>query len=77
VDERRAGGQYRNVHKDPLIPVEFAVAAYRFGLSQGRPSYRLIFGPDAGSLFFAFIFDDSLNPNDLRGEKRAPLRPRT
>ncbi|WP_334188659.1 peroxidase family protein [Noviherbaspirillum sp.] len=61
------------------IPVEFAVAAYRFGHSQVRPSYRLNFGPTSGSPFFAFVFDDTINPNatdpdDLRGGKRAPRR---
>jgi len=63
----------------PLIPIEFSVAAYRFGHSQVRPSYRLNFGPTGGSPFFAFIFDDNLDPNgtdpaDLRGGKRAPRR---
>lgn len=50
------------------------MAAYRFGHSQLGPSYRLNFGPDAGPPFFAFIFNDSLDPNDLRGGKRAPRR---
>ena len=62
-----------------LLPIEFSVAAYRFGHSQVRPSYRLNFGPTGGSPFFAFIFDDSLDPAnpdpaDLRGGKRAPRR---
>jgi hypothetical protein len=62
-----------------MIPIEFSVAAYRFGHSQVRPSYRLNFGPDGGSPFFAFVFDDSVDPNDpdpidLRGGKRAPRR---
>lgn len=61
------------------IPIEFSVAAYRFGHSQVRPSYRLNFGPDAGPAFFGFIFDDSIDPaisdpNDSRGGKRAPRR---
>ena len=65
--------------RDPKIPIEFSVAAYRFGHSQIRPSYRLNFGPDGGQPFFAFIFDDSIDPNDpdpndLRGGKRAPRR---
>jgi hypothetical protein len=62
-----------------LIPIEFAVAAYRFGHSQARPSYRLNFGATGGSPFFAFLFDDNQDPNssdpdDLRGGKRAPRR---
>jgi hypothetical protein len=65
--------------KNPLIPIEFSVAAYRFGHSQIRPSYRLNFGPTGGSPFFAFVFDDTQDPNDtdpddLRGGKRAPRR---
>jgi Animal haem peroxidase len=63
----------------PRIPVEFSVAAYRFGHSQVRPSYRLNFGPTGGEPFFAFVFDDSVapthpDPADLRGGKRAPRR---
>ncbi len=65
--------------KDPKLPIEFSVAAYRFGHSQIRPSYRLNFGPTGGSPFFAFLFDDTQDPNDpdpidLRGGKRAPRR---
>lgn len=65
--------------RDPKLPIEFSVAAYRFGHSQIRPSYRLNFGPTGGSPFFAFIFDDTQDPNDpdpidLRGGKRAPRR---
>ncbi len=46
----------------PMIPVEFSAAAYRFGHSQVRPSYRLNFGPVSGGEFFAFVFDDSQDP---------------
>jgi hypothetical protein len=65
--------------KNPLIPIEFSVAAYRFGHSQIRPSYRINFGPTGGSPVFLFIFDDAQDPNfpdpnDMRGGKRAPRR---
>lgn len=65
--------------KSPKLPIEFSVAAYRFGHSQIRPSYRLNFGPTGGSPFFAFVFDDGQDPNDpdpddMRGGKRAPRR---
>ncbi len=63
----------------PFIPVEFSVAAYRFGHSQVRPSYRANFATNATEptqQFFALIFDprlpDSDGPPDLRGGKRAP-----
>ncbi len=73
ANERRDGGG------NPLLPIEFSVAAYRFGHSQIRPSYRVNFGPEANAQFFAFIFDDTLDPNgndpgDIRGGKRAARR---
>ena len=78
VDEGDDGRRARR-SKDPLLPIEFSVAAYRFGHSQIRPSYRLNFGPTGGSPVFAFLFDDTQDPNnpdpdDLRGGKRAPRR---
>jgi len=66
---------------EPYIPVEFSVAAYRFGHSQVRPTYRANFGPsadDPSKQFFAQLFNpaapDSPDPQDLRGGKRAPRR---
>lgn len=75
INQLTAADGTRNV----LLPIEFAVSAYRFGHSQVRPSYRLNFGPTGGSPFFAFIFDDTIDPAspdpaDLRGGKRAPRR---
>jgi Animal haem peroxidase len=79
VQDSLSSQRFRSQSRNPLIPIEFSVAAYRFGHSQVRPSYRLNFGPDGGSPFFAFVFDDSIDPNDtdpadLRGGKRAPRR---
>ena len=78
IHDRGEDRHYRNSKKEPLIPVEFSVAAYRFGHSQVRPSYRLNFGPDAGPPFFTFVFDaadpNNPDPNDLRGGKRAARR---
>lgn len=83
VDEiLQRGVRFFDVDDDrPQMPIEFSVAAYRFGHSQIRPSYRLNFGrPDRGhSPFFAFTFDDAQDPNDpdpndFRGGKRAPRR---
>lgn len=81
IDNPFSSDRFRDRERDraALIPIEWAVAAYRFGHSQVRPSYRLNFGPDGGSPFFAFAFDDSFDPNepdpaDLRGGKRAPRR---
>ena len=78
IDEGPDGRRARR-SKDPLLPIEFSVAAYRFGHSQIRPSYRLNFGPTGGSPVFAFLFDDTQDPNnpdpdDMRGGKRAPRR---
>ncbi len=60
------------------IPVEFQGAAYRFGHSMIRPSYRANFTSLAGQPFFAIIFDptqeNSSDPEDLRGGFRAPRR---
>jgi hypothetical protein len=59
--------------KEPFIPVEFAVAAYRFGHSQVRAGYRLNAGFAAGLFNTSLPFSDP-DPNDLRGGKRAPRR---
>ena len=75
------GLQHYKWRNDPFIPVEFSVAAYRFGHSQVRPSYRASFGtsPSNPALqFFALLFDpvatDPADPADLRGGRRAPRR---
>ena len=63
----------------PRIPIEFSAAAFRYGHSQIRPSYRLNFGATGGAPFFVFTLDDAQDPDspdpaDLRGGKRAPRR---
>ncbi|AKJ29430.1 peroxidase family protein [Caldimonas brevitalea] len=85
-DRRDHQARHRNGNDDddcrrpgPQIPVEFSVAAYRFGHSQVRPSYRANFGPDQNRQFFAFILDERqdpglTDPEDLRGGRRAPRR---
>ena len=75
------GPKHFGWRNDPYIPVEFSVAAYRFGHSQVRSSYRANFGTsatDATKQFFALFLDpttaDSQDPADLRGGKRAARR---
>ena len=61
-----------------FIPVEFQGAAYRFGHSMIRPSYRANLAGDNGQPFFALIFNPSeegrADPDDLRGGTRAARR---
>jgi hypothetical protein len=68
----------------PYIPVEFSGAAYRFGHSMVRPSYRANLAGDNGQPFFGLIFDSRVevpdgqqpqsDPGDLRGGFRASRR---
>jgi hypothetical protein len=63
----------------PFIPVEFQGAAYRFGHTLVRPSYRAnLAGDNDGGPFFGMIFDPSgegqADPVDLRGGARARRR---
>jgi hypothetical protein len=62
-----------------FIPVEFQGAAYRFGHTLVRPSYRAnLAGDNDGSPFFGMIFDPNgegqADPVDLRGGARARRR---
>jgi Animal haem peroxidase len=81
--------QGRRFYRPPLggafMPVEFQGAAYRFGHSMVRPSYRANKtgdpggNPDTGApQFFGMIFDPAgegqADPVDLRGGARAPRR---
>jgi len=60
------------------IPLEFQAAAYRFGHSMIRPSYRANLAGDEGEPFFAFVFDPKTfgddDPDDLTGRSRAARR---
>lgn len=64
----------------PFMPVEFSVAAYRFGHSMVRNTYQTNF-PHRGFHVFASIFDNTLdangqpnpNPDDLRGARPIPV----
>lgn len=71
------GRKHYKWRNEPYIPVEFAVAAYRFGHSQIRPSYRANFN-GGGTPFDAMIFGppsaNPADPDDLQGSTRAPRR---
>ncbi len=72
------GRKFYRPGRDASIPVEFQGAAYRFGHSMVRPSYRANLAGDGGQPFFGFIFDPAADgmadPSDLRGGSRAPRR---
>lgn len=71
---------YRPEPGPAFIPVEFQGAAYRFGHSMVRPSYRAnrMGGNADNSAFFGMIFDPvgegQADPVDLRGGRRARRR---
>jgi hypothetical protein len=80
ADDIRGNGAhfYKPALGAAFMPVEFQGAAYRFGHSMVRPSYRANLKGDDGGPFFGFIFDPSQegapDPDDLRGGARAPRR---
>jgi hypothetical protein len=81
VNSILSGGRrwYRPEPGPAFIPVEFQGAAYRFGHSMVRPSYRVnLAGNNDGTAFFAFIFDPAgqgqADPVDMRGGARARRR---
>jgi Animal haem peroxidase len=61
-----------------FIPIEFQGAAYRFGHTLVRPSYRANLAGDDGAPFFGMVFDEGgegqTDPIDLRGGARARRR---
>jgi len=72
------GRKFYTARSSASIPVEFQAAAYRFGHSMVRPSYRANLAGDDGKPFFGLIFDPAeegkADPDDLRGGARAPRR---
>lgn len=57
----------------PFIPVEFSVAAYRFGHSMVRPNYALNALTDGNEVdIFDPLHPDDPNANDLRGFRPRP-----
>jgi hypothetical protein len=79
VDEILEKRRFYKPRGEPFIPIEFSVAAYRFGHSQVRPGYIANFSGDNGQPFLKHIFDinaehDGPDPDDLSGGKRAPRR---
>jgi hypothetical protein len=83
-DVLRRGPRFFDARRAPFVPVEFSGAAYRFGHSMIRPSYRANLGGDHGGPFFGLIFDPRVvvpdgqhptsDPGDLRGGFRAARR---
>jgi len=66
---RRGNRLYRPARGDAFMPIEFGAAAYRFGHSMVRPSYRANFTSGTGDSrdptadpFFALVFDTN-EPN--------------
>ncbi len=78
------GPKFYRPDAHPFIPVEFSGAAYRFGHSMIRPSYRANLAGDNGAPFFGLIFDSHVpapdgqnpvtDPGDLRGGFRSSRR---
>ncbi|MBK4215740.1 hypothetical protein JJJ17_07370 [Paracoccus caeni] len=77
-DILKNGRKFYKWRNEAYIPVEFSVAAYRFGHSQIRPSYRANFTGNGGSPFFAMIFtptpSNPTDPDDLSGGCRSDRR---
>jgi hypothetical protein len=76
------GRRFYKPSQEAYIPVEFMAAAYRFGHSMVRPSYRANLGRSnampAFPAFFGLIFNPLVSsdpdPADMSGGARAPRR---
>ena len=68
---RHGPRQYRADH-NPYIPVTFSGAAYRFGRSMVRPSYRANLAGDNGHPFIGLIFHSRVQ---VAGRPAATVRP--
>lgn len=66
--------KFYNWRHEPFIPIEFSIAAYRFGHSQVRPRYLLNGIFRAPPIFDANEDSSNPDPNDCRGGKRAGRR---
>jgi hypothetical protein len=83
-DVLRRGPRFFTGHHAGTVPVEFSGAAYRFGHSMVRPSYRANLAGDGGNPFFGLVFDSHVqvadgqnptsDPGDLRGGFRSSRR---
>ena len=71
----RTGRATSHAEPGPYIPVEFSGAAYRFGHSMVRPSYRANLAGDNGSPFFGLIFDSRVEVPDGQNPTSRPRRP--
>ena len=78
VDDILARGRRFYRTTTPFIPVEFQGAAYRFGHSMVRPSYRANRGGGGAGAFFGLVFDPAEmgkpDPEDMSGRTRASRR---
>jgi len=77
-DIARNGRRFYRPENGPAVPIEFQGAAYRFGHSMVRPSYRAnLAGGQDGAAFFGMVFDPALlgsDPDDLVGGFRSSRR---